>query len=108
MSRGDRVSRGGGKGAGGAFEIAKNGGKHSGFYKQYVNKSDDEIRRGIQSIEKQIEEHRDKIKNPEAYIPNFRNLDPRQQEALINKKWPSDIQRQLEQKEILEGILRGR
>ncbi|MBB6177235.1 hypothetical protein HNQ82_002068 [Anoxybacillus tengchongensis] len=33
MSRSGGVSLGGGKGAGGAFEIAKNGGKHSGFYK---------------------------------------------------------------------------
>jgi hypothetical protein len=93
---------------GNAFDIAKNGGKHSGFYKQYVNKSDEEIRKGIQSIEQQIAEHQDKIRNPEAHIPNFKNLDPRQQEALINKKWPSDIQRQMEQKEILEGILRSR
>lgn len=46
------------------------------------------------------------IKKPEKYIPNFKNLDPRQQEALINKKWPSDIQRQKEQKQISEGILK--
>lgn len=58
MSRSDGVSRGRGKGAGEAFEIAKNGGKHSGFYKQYVNKSDDEIRRGIQSIEARYEANR--------------------------------------------------
>ncbi|WP_152669059.1 hypothetical protein [Paenibacillus sp. DMB20] len=95
-------------GTGKAFDVAKSGGKHSGFYNQYVGKSDDEIRKGIQSIEKQIAEHQDKIRNPEAHIPSFRELDPRQQEALINKKWPSDIQRQMEQKEILEGILRSR
>lgn len=89
-----------------AYEVAKNGGKHSGFYNQYKNKSPEEIKKGIKSIEKQITEHQDKIKNPEKYIPDFKNLDPRQQEALINKKWPSDIQRQKEQKEILEGILR--
>ncbi|AZB44646.1 hypothetical protein CEF21_21440 [Bacillus sp. FJAT-42376] len=93
---------------GNAYDIAKNGGKHSGFYKQYINKSPEEIKKGIQSINKQISEHQDKIKNPEKSIPNFKNLDPRQQEALINKKWPSDIQRQMEQKRILEGILRGK
>ncbi|MCM2989749.1 T7SS effector LXG polymorphic toxin [Bacillus safensis] len=90
----------------GAYDVAKSGGKHSGFYKQYIDKSPDQIKKGINSIDKQIAEHRDKIKNPEKHIPNFRNLDPRQQEALINKKWPSDIQRQIEQKQILEGILK--
>ncbi|WP_394336049.1 pre-toxin TG domain-containing protein [Bacillus safensis] len=89
-----------------AYDVAKSGGKHSGFYKQYIDKSPDQIKKGINSIDKQIAEHRDKIKNPEKHIPNFRNLDPRQQEALINKKWPSDIQRQIEQKQILEGILK--
>jgi peptidoglycan hydrolase-like protein with peptidoglycan-binding domain len=88
------------------YVVAKNGGKHSGFYKQYINKSPDQIRKAINSIDKQIAEHKDKIKNPEKYIPNFKNLDPRQQHALIHKKWPADIQRQKEQKEILEGILR--
>jgi len=96
------------KGTGNAFDVAKNGGKHSGFYNQYVNKSKEEIQKGIQSLDKQIAEHQSKIRNPEAHIPNFKDLDPRQQEALINKKWPSDIQRQKEQKEILEGILRSR
>lgn len=96
------------KGMGNAFDVAKSGGKHSGFYNQYTGKSKVEIQKGIQSLDKQIVEHQDKIRNSEAHIPNFKDLDPRQQEALINKKWPSDIQRQLEQKEILEGILRSR
>ncbi|MDI6619741.1 MAG: hypothetical protein QME45_13990, partial [Clostridiales bacterium] len=87
-----------------AYDIAKEGGKHSGFYKQYINKSPKEITKGIQSIEKEIAEHQAKIANPEKYIPNFKKLDPRQQEALINKKWPSDIQRQQEQLNILKGI----
>jgi Pre-toxin TG len=96
------------KGAKNAYDIAKSGGKHSGFYKQYINKSPDEIRKAINSINKQIAEHQDKIKNPEKYIPNFKSLDPRQQHALINKKWPSDIKRQMEQKQILEGILKSK
>ncbi|WP_178022414.1 hypothetical protein [uncultured Paenibacillus sp.] len=96
------------KGTGNAFDVAKSGGKHSGFYNQYVGKSKKDIQKGIQSLDKQIAEHQDKIRNPEAHISNFKDLDPRQQEALVNKKWPSDIQRQMEQKEILEGILRSR
>ena len=96
------------KGAGAsAYNIAKEGGKHFGFYTQYVGKSNAEIKKGILSLEKQISGHIAKIANPEKYIPNFRQLDPRQQKALLTKKWPGDIQRQMEQKQILEGILRG-
>ncbi|AGN36393.1 pre-toxin TG domain-containing protein [Bacillus paralicheniformis] len=97
-----------GKKANSAYDIAKNGGKHSGFYKQYIEKSPEQIKKGISSIDKQIAEHKDKIKNPEKHIPHFKSLDPRQQEALITKKWPSDIKRQQEQKQILEGILKSK
>lgn len=67
------------------YKVAKEGGKHSGFYKQYVSKSNDQINKGISSIQKQIEEHEDKIKNPTKYIPGFKELDPRQQKALLTK-----------------------
>jgi len=97
-----------GRGTSKAYDIARQGGKHAGFYKQYLNKSNVEIQKGIKSLEKQIAEHQEKIANPEKYIPNFRQLNPRQQEALITEKWLGDIQRQMEQKDILEGILRGR
>ena len=36
------------------------------------------------------------------------SLDPRQQKALLEKKWPSDIQRQKETIEIFKGILKER
>jgi hypothetical protein len=90
------------------FEIAKAGGKHSGFYNQYVNKPDLEIQKAIRSLEKRIAEHQSWIENPELHIPNFSSLDPRQQRALVEDKWLSDIARQQEQKIILEGILQER
>lgn len=40
-----------------AYDIAKDGGKYSGFYKQYINKSIKEIEKGMQSIKKEIETH---------------------------------------------------
>lgn len=97
VSQSDRVSN--------AYQIAKEGGKHAGFLRNYVGRSVDQIRKGISSIEQLIAEHRDKVANPEKYIPNFRELDPRQQEALLTRKWPADIQRQTEQLEILKGLL---
>jgi hypothetical protein len=89
-----------------ALEIAETGGKHAGFLQNYRGKSPEELGRGIASLQKQIALHKDKIANPEKHIPNWSSLDPRQQEALIQKKWPSDIQRQAEQLEILNGLLK--
>lgn len=92
----------------GAYEAAKGGGKHAGYLKNYANKPTPEIKKAIESQKKVIAEHRDKIANPEKHIPDFKKLDPRQQEALVTKKWPGDIQRQSEQLDILEGILKSR
>jgi hypothetical protein len=75
--------------------------------KNYQGKSPEELRRGIASLQKQIALHKDKIANPEKHLPNWSSLDPRQQEALVQKKWPSDIQRQAEQLDILEGLLKA-
>jgi hypothetical protein len=82
--------------------------KHEGWRRQYEKKSDEEIEKGIKSLDKQIEEHQDKIRNPEEHYPDFRKQDPRAQKDQIENKWPKDIQRQREQKEILEQILRNR
>ncbi|MDY7096184.1 MAG: RHS repeat-associated core domain-containing protein, partial [Acidobacteriota bacterium] len=89
----------------GALETARQGGRHAGFLRNYAGRSRKEIERGIVSLEKEIAEHRAKMADPEQFIPNFHQLDPRQQEALLTKKWPRDIQRQQEQLEILQGLL---
>lgn len=91
----------------GAFEVAKAGGKHVGFLRNYVGRTPAEIQKAIASIEKQIADHRPWIANPQSKIPNFGSLDPRQQAALVNSKWPGDIARQKEQLEILRGLLGG-
>jgi hypothetical protein len=91
---------------GGSWDIAEAGGRHAGFLRNYEGKPPDELRRGIDSLKKQIAEHQDKIANPEKHIPGWKSLDPRQQKALVEKKWPSDIQRQTEQLEILEELFR--
>ncbi|KIE04805.1 hypothetical protein NF27_FR00010 [Candidatus Jidaibacter acanthamoeba] len=89
-------------------EAMREGGKHQAWAKQYVDKPDIELERGIKSFEKQIKLHEDKIKNPEKYYPDFKKLDIREQEANINKIWPRDIRKQQEQKRILEDILKNR
>ncbi|MFM7713576.1 MAG: hypothetical protein ACKO7A_12945 [Microcystis sp.] len=89
------------------YNIAKQGGKHSGFYDEYAKKPDSQIRKGIESINKHISEHHKKIEDLQKFISDFDNLDPRQQKALPDK-WQRDINRQNEQKTILEGILKER
>lgn len=96
-----------------AYEIAKNGGKHAGFLKNNLERTTKELEKGIQSIKNEISEHAALIKNPSEVMSklgkgDFKSLDPRQQKALVDKKWPSDIARQEQQKNILEGIIKDR
>lgn len=86
----------------GPLQIAEEGGRHAGFLKTYAGKSPVELQKGIASLEKQIAEHQTKIANPENFIPNFKQLDPRQQKALLESKWPIDMQRQQEQADIFK------
>jgi RHS repeat-associated protein len=89
----------------GAFEEAATGGKHAGLLDNYRGRSAEEISKGIRSFEKQIAEHQEKIMNPAKGIPEWSTLDARQQNALVNSKWPSDIQRLREQADVLRGLL---
>jgi tetratricopeptide (TPR) repeat protein len=82
--------------------------KHIKMVRDYLDKSTKEVQKGIISYEKQITLHKDKIANPIKYCPDWDKLDPRQQEALINKKWPTEIKVYEEQKNILQSILNER
>jgi hypothetical protein len=92
-------------GAKGSFEVASAGGKHAGLLRNYAGRPRSEIEKGIASLEARVAEHRAWIANPESKIPNFARLDPRQQAALVNSKWPSDVARQMEQIEVLRGLI---
>ncbi|MDY6930139.1 MAG: RHS repeat-associated core domain-containing protein, partial [Pseudomonadota bacterium] len=92
------------------FDLAKSGGKHSGFLKNNMSRTSEELQKGVSKLQKQIETHEALIKNPAGMMKklgkgDWNSLDPRQQKALLEKKWPSDIQRQREQQSILQGIL---
>ena len=92
------------------YEIAKQGGKHSGTYKQALKQSKQELEKGIKKYQRRIDEHKALINNPKATMKklgkgDWDSLDPRQQKALIEKKWPSDVQRLNQQKIILQRVL---
>ena len=92
-------------------EVLKNAisqNKHVKMVRDYLDKSVKEIEKGINSYEKQIAMHKDKIANPNKYYPDWDKLDPRQCEALITKKCPTEIKIYEEQKNVLQSILNER
>jgi len=88
--------------------VAAAGGKHAGFLRSYAGRSASEIDKGITSMEQQIAKHEEAIANPKSKIRNWDELDPRQQGALVNRKWPGDIARQREQLDILQRLRQDR
>jgi len=89
-------------------EAQKANGKHHGFYRQFASASIIQIWKSIRSLEELITLHKDKIAQPEKYIPDFNTLDARRQKALVQSLWPQEIARFQEQVAILQGILRDR
>jgi len=88
-----------------AYEVAAAGGKHSGFLLNYAQKSTRDLNRALSSFEMQIQTHLDKIRNPVKHIRDFDKLDPRQQKHLLEQKWPGDIKRLREQRDIVKRLL---
>lgn len=82
--------------------------KHVKMVRDYLDKPSKEIQKGVTSYERQIALHKDKIANPAKHCPDWDKLDPRQREALLNKKWPTEIQVYEEQRSILQSILNER
>ena len=91
-----------------AYKIAKAGGKHEGWLKQYEALPDHLIQKAIRSLQRRIVEHEVWIQNPASKLGDVSQVDPRALDDYIRQKWPSDIQRQQEQLAILEGILEAR
>jgi hypothetical protein len=56
---------------------------------------------------KQIAEYEAKIADPSSALAKGNVLDPRQQDALVNRKRPSDLARQREQLNILQRLPHG-
>lgn len=101
------LSRVAGKGVETAFDIAKVGGKHAGFFKNYVGRSHSEIYKAINSLQagnRGINVHLDKIANPSKYVQHWNTLNPAYQQNLI-RGWNKEITNANEQIQILRGIL---
>lgn len=89
-----------------AYQIAKNGGKHSGLYQRYLDASEDEINRSIRSFEKQNDLHFDKINNPMKYVEQ--GIQRTHLADLVGRYWPQEIERNRAKIAVMEGILNER
>jgi len=89
-----------------AYEVAKAGGKHAGYLKQYASLPDHLVEKAVRGFEKQIAMHKSWIENPFLKLPP--NYPQNDTEILVKKKWPSDITRLEEQRDVVLGILRER
>lgn len=100
----------------GPYQIAKAGGKHAGWLKQYLNKSIKELQRAVKSLDDNIIEHQNLLKDPKKYWKHYGkdkkfgkdwdDLDSRQQKALLETEWKDHLQRNKEQKKIIEGLIK--
>ena len=90
-----------------AYDIAKTGGKHHGWYLRQVELSDAELSKAIRSFESQIARHEKWVADPASKTPDFSEFDSRRQAALI-AGWLQDAGRHRECIEILRRILKER
>lgn len=90
-----------------AFDIAKAGGAHGGFYRERTQWGKVQIEKSIRNIGKVVQEHKGWIANPTSKVADWQQRDARYQDGLL-AKWRKDIKRQTEHIEILQGLLSER
>jgi hypothetical protein len=89
-----------------AYEAAKSGGKHAGWYDEQVKLSERELSKGIRRFERQIAAHEKWLADPTTKMPNFYDERQERQQALL-AGWQQDIDRHREQIGIIQGVLRN-
>lgn len=89
----------------GAYETAAAGGRHAGLLRNYAGRAASEIRGAVESLERNVAQHLDKIAHPERYVRNWANLSSRAQQGTL-RKWQADAVRNAQEAEVLKGLLR--
>ncbi len=89
-----------------AYEVAKAGGAHENFLRDYSKLPDHLIEKAIRSINRVVAQHEVWIADPKAKLGQGANTD--RMRRLADDKWPKDIARQREQIDILRAILKER
>jgi hypothetical protein len=75
-----------------AYEMARAGGRHAGLLRSY---------------ERQVDLHRQKLRNSEQFVTDWAMKSARIQEGLL-RHWRQDLARNQELAEVMRGILRDR
>lgn len=89
-----------------AYDVAKAGGRHSGYLKERLGYTDTQLSRAYKSARNAIANHEQWIAAPYTKLPtNYPVLKVRH---LQGRKWPADIRRIGQQLEIIEQIMKGR
>lgn len=89
------------------LQRAKRGERHKGVYDSALKKSKPRLEKSLKSHEAQVEEHLDKLRNPEKYDSDWNNKTEQQKQGLL-KKWRKDLERNAEQAEIERRVLNER
>ena len=96
-----------GKTVSNVYEVAKHPkGKYHGWLKEQQKLPVYLLEKAIRSFEKLILEHESWLQDPTRKVPGFYQLPIGQQQHLLEKHWPDDIQRHRYSIEILKGIIR--
>ena len=89
-----------------AYEIAKQGGPHKGLLRRYANDPDHLIEKAIKTYKKRIAEHRAWIVNPMLKVRP--DITEKEINYLITRKWPDDVHRLEQERDVMMGILEER
>lgn len=90
-----------------AYNIALNNGVHAGKLRNFKTYTDAQLKKSINSYKKQVQEHQDKISNPNKYIDDEKYNNDMAKKGLI-KKWEKDLNRNRTECMIAEEELRRR
>jgi hypothetical protein len=90
-----------------AYQIAREGGKHAGFLKNYENLAIGKIEKGIRSLDGRVQEHLAKIANPAQYAKDWGSMSAERQAKLLHF-WEKEIANYSEQAAVLRGLVDGK
>ncbi len=87
-----------------AYQIAREGGKHAGFLKNYADRPIGQIEKGIRSLDGRVQQHLAKLANPAQYAESWGSMDERARNGLLGH-WAEDIVRLQEEAAVLRGLV---
>lgn len=88
-----------------AYDVAKAGGRHAAWMREQQELGERQLRSARRSIQKQVALHLGWLDNPTSKVQDWNGRSALYQQGLL-RKWQQDIQRQRQQIEIIEGVMK--